>query len=226
MSDDHHEVGDMTVLIADDRRSRSYRIWASLSALRDVAAICTGESIEEVLRVALHSTPEVSLVSAAFGSGEGFSLAHRLKESAVPSFVVIYADAVDPRLAGAAMIAGADGVFAWEADADGLGELIRRVLGGERLFPPLLPDPFEELASHVDEPDRRIVAMLLEGAPPDAIASLCGVSAREIARRRQAIVRLLDAACAFAPIPQRWAQPSPRDGDNTIPAPPRPVIFG
>jgi DNA-binding NarL/FixJ family response regulator len=179
-----------------------------------------------VLRLALHSTPEVSLVSAAFGTGHGFSLAHRLKECAVPSSVLIYADTVDPRLAGAAMVAGADGVFASEADTDVLGELIGRVLGGEKVFPPLLPDPFEELASRVDEPDRRIVAMLLEGAPPDAIASLCGVSEREIAWRREAVVRLLDAAYALAPIPQWRAQPYPHDGDNTISAPPRSEIVG
>jgi DNA-binding NarL/FixJ family response regulator len=211
----------MTVLIADDRRSRSYRIWASLSALSDVPGICTGENIEEVLGVALRRAPEVSLVSAAFGSGEGFSLAHRLKECAVPSSVLIYADAVDPRLAGAAMVAGADGVFAWEAEADVLGELIGRVLGGDKLFPPLLPDPFEELASHVDERDRRIVAMLLDGASPDAIAGLCGVSAREITWRRQAVIRLLDAAYAVAPIPQPRTAPSRQDRGNALSAPAR-----
>ena len=110
--------------------------------------------------------------------------------------------AVNPCLAGAAVVAGADGVFAWEADADRLGELIGRVLSGEKLFPPLVPDPFEELASHVAEGDRRIVAMLLEGAHPDAIASVCDLSVRELTLRRQAIVRRLDTAYARAPIPQ------------------------
>jgi DNA-binding NarL/FixJ family response regulator len=150
----------------------------------------------------MHRIRQVSMVSATFGSGEGFSLAHRLKDrNALPS-VLIYADAVNPGLAGAAIVAGADGVFVWEADADGLGELIGRVLGGEKLFPPLVPDPFEELASHVAEGDRRIVAMLLEGTHPDAIASLCDISAHELTLRRQAIVRRLDAAYACAPVPQ------------------------
>jgi hypothetical protein len=36
VSDNRHEAGDMTVLIADDRRSRSFPIWASLNALRDI----------------------------------------------------------------------------------------------------------------------------------------------------------------------------------------------
>ena len=201
VTDNDHRDHEMNVLIADDRRFRSYRIWASLSALTDVPAISTGESVEEVLRLAMHRVPRVSMVSATFGSGEGFSLAHRLKDrNALPS-VLIYADAVNPGLAGAAIVAGADGVFVWEADADGLGELIGRVLGGEKLFPPLVPDPFEELASHVAEGDRRIVAMLLEGTHPDAIASLCDISAHELTLRRQAIVRRLDAAYACAPVP-------------------------
>jgi DNA-binding NarL/FixJ family response regulator len=202
VTDNDHRDHEMNVLIADDRRFRSYRIWASLSALTDVPAISTGESVEEVLRLAMHRVPRVSMVSATFGSGEGFSLAHRLKDrNALPS-VLIYADAVNPGLAGAAIVAGADGVFVWEADADGPGELIGRVLGGEKLFPPLIPDPFEELASHVAEGDRRIVAMLLEGTHPDAIASLCDISAHELTLRRQAIVRRLDAAYARAPVPQ------------------------
>jgi DNA-binding NarL/FixJ family response regulator len=226
VTDNDHRERDLKVLIADDRRSRSYHIWASLSALSDVPAITTGESIEEVLRLALYLAPEVSLVSGTFGSGEGFSLAHRLKDRARPPSVLIYADAVDPVLAGAAMVAEADGVFAWEADAGGLGELIERVLHGERVFPPLLPDPFEKLASHVAGQDRRIVAMLLEGAHPDAIGSLCGISARELTLRRHAIVRRLDAAYARAPISPPRAQAFAGSGDDRLSAASRPVIFG
>jgi DNA-binding NarL/FixJ family response regulator len=222
----HHRESDLNVLIADDRRSRSYHIWASLSSLRDVSAITTGESIEEVLGLALRQAPEVSLVSGTFGSGEGLSLAHRLKDRAAPPSVLIYADAVDPVLAGAAVVAAADGVFAWEADAGGLGELIDRVLHGERVFPRLLPDPFVELASHVAGRDRRIVAMLLAGAHPDSIAHLCGISARELTLRRHAIVRRLDAAYACASIPQPDVEPPSPGRDDTLPAAPRSVIFG
>lgn len=224
--DMHHDTHDMEVLIADDRRSRSYHIWASLSSLRDVPAISTGEHIEEVLRLVIHHAPEVSLVSATFGSGEGFTLAHLLKDRSAPPSVLMYADAVDPVLAAAAVVAGADGVFASEADAGGLGELIGRVRRGEKVFPALLPDPFDELASHVAERDRRIVAMLLQRAHPDAIARLCGVSAREFASRRRAIVQRLDAAYARAPISQPRAQASPRDRGDTLPAALRPAIFG
>jgi DNA-binding NarL/FixJ family response regulator len=198
VSDNHDDAHDTNVLIADDHRSRSYHIWASLSALRDVPSISTGERIADVLRLAVYHAPAVSLVSATFGSGEGFSLAHRLKDRAAPPYVLMYADVVDTVFAGAAMVAGADGVFAWKDDAGGLGELIAGALRGRKLFPPLLPHHFEELAGRVAERDRRIVAMLLEGAHPAAIASLCDISAPELTLRRQEIVRHLDAAYARA----------------------------
>jgi DNA-binding NarL/FixJ family response regulator len=216
----------MSIFIADDRRARSYRIWASLSALTDVPTITTGESIEEVLRLTMHHAPQVSIVSATFGDGQGLSLTHRLKHGTAPPSVLVYADAVDPVLAGAAIVAGADGVFAWETDADGVGELIERVVRGEKLFPPLVPDPFGELASHVAEEDRRIVAMLLEGAHPDAIARLFGIGARELTLRHRAVVRCLDAAYAFGPIPQPRTESSSTGRDDRFPAGSRPVIVG
>jgi DNA-binding NarL/FixJ family response regulator len=185
-----------SVLIADERRSRSFHLWASLSSLQDVTAISTGESVEEVLRLVVDDSPDVGLVSATFGTGEGFSLAHRLKHRTAPPLVLVYADAVNSLLVGAAMVAGADGVFAWEADADRLGNLMARVVAGEKLVPQLLPDPCDELACHVAGRDRRIVAMLLEGAEPDAIAGRCEISARELTLRREAVVRRLDAANA------------------------------
>jgi DNA-binding NarL/FixJ family response regulator len=223
-TDSHHGAHDMNVLVADDRRARSYRIWASLRALTDVGSITTGESIEEVLRLALHHAPRVSVVSATFGDGQGLSLTHRLKHGTAPPSVLVYADAVDPFLAGAAIIAGADGAFAWEADAGDLGELIERVVRGEKLFPPLVPDPFGELASHVAEEDRRIVAMLLEGAHPDTIARLFGIGARELRLRRRAVVRCLEAAYALAPIPQPRTEPSPPGRDDRFAAASRPLI--
>jgi DNA-binding NarL/FixJ family response regulator len=226
IADNDHREHEVNVLIADDHRSRSYHIWASLSSLRAVPRISTGESREEVLRLAARHAPEVSLVSATFGGGEGFTVANRLKHCTAPAPVLIYADAVDPRLAGAAIVAGADGTFAWEADANRLGELIGRVLHGEKLFPPLLPDPFEELASHVAEEDRRIVAMLLSGGDPDAIARSCGISARGFTSRRQAIVRRLDAAYARGPVSPPRAQPSHQVCDDTLQHASPPVIFG
>jgi DNA-binding NarL/FixJ family response regulator len=225
-TDSRHRGHDVTVLIADDRRARSYRVWASLSALRDVPAISRGESIEEVLRLSLRHAPRVSIVAATFGGGEGFSLTNRLKDGSAPPSVLIYADAVNTSLAGAAIVAGADGVFSLEAGDEGLGELIERVVRGEKLFPPLLPDPFEELASHVTAENRRIVAMLLEGIHPDAIAGLCGISAQELRLRRRAIVRCLDAAYGPAPIEQRPPGPRRLGRADRFPAAWRPVMAG
>jgi DNA-binding NarL/FixJ family response regulator len=190
-----HE-GGIHVLLADDHRASSYKVWTSLSGQSDVHTVTTCESVEEVLSQAAQCAPELCMVSAAFGTGEGLSLVHRLKhhEQALP--VLIYAKAVDARLAGAAMIAGADGVFESETPGDKLAETIGRIVMGERVFPPLLPYPFHELAGLVPEEDRPIVAMLLLRAYPDEIASLVGMSASSFTLRHGAIVECLDTAYA------------------------------
>jgi DNA-binding NarL/FixJ family response regulator len=148
-----------------------------------------------VFSLAAQCVPDLCMVSVAFGSGEGFSLAHRLKHGA-SHFVLIYADAVNARVAGAAMIAGADGVFESGTPADALAEMIGRVVTGEQVFPPLLADPFYELADLVPERDRAIVAMLLERAHPDDVAELLGISAHSLTLRHRAIIEGLDAAYA------------------------------
>jgi DNA-binding NarL/FixJ family response regulator len=152
--------------------------------------------MEEALGIASQRTPDLCVVSATFGAGEGLSLAHRLKHLPQAPLVLICAEAVDARLAGAALIAGADGVFDSATGAEKLTTMLTRVAAGEQAFPALVPDPFDELAARVDEEDRRIVAMLLLRANPDEIARVLGISARSFRVRLQMIVRRLDAVYA------------------------------
>jgi hypothetical protein len=84
--------------------------------------------------------------------------------------------AVDARLAGAVMIAGADGVFDPKTGATEPADLLGRILTGSQAFPALEPDPFHELADCVDDDDRRIVGMLLLRLAPDEIANLLGTA--------------------------------------------------
>ncbi len=148
------------------------------------------------MSLAARHASDLVMVSAEFGGGEGLRLTHRLKGISKPPPVLIYGTAGDSWLAGAAMIAGGDGVFDLETGAERLAEILARIDAGEQVFPALVPDPFRELADRVDEGDRRIVAMLLLRASPDEIARLLGISANSLRPRRAAIVRRLDAAYA------------------------------
>lgn len=199
--------GDIDVLLADDRRATSYQAWALLSSQNDVHAVSTGERIDQVMSLAAHHASDLVMVSAEFGGGEGLRLTHRLKGISKPPSVLIYSTAVDSRLAGAAVIAGGDGVFDLETGAERLAGVLARLGAREQVFPALVPDPFRELADRVEEGDRRIVAMLLLRVSPDEIARVLGISANSLRARRAAIVRRLDAAYASRAGGNRVATP-------------------
>jgi hypothetical protein len=58
----------------------------------------------------------------------------------------------------------------------------------------LPPNPFHELADRLADEHRLIVTMLLLRADRDEIARACGISARSLMVRCEAIGRCLDAA--------------------------------
>jgi DNA-binding NarL/FixJ family response regulator len=181
----------MHVLLAGDHHATSGQIRALLSGQSDIREVSTGESVEEVLSLAARHAFDLGMVSATFGGSHGLSLAYRLKHLPHTLPVLIYANPVDARLAGAAMIAGADGMFDPNTDATELANLLGRIATGAQAFPALEPDPFHKLADRVDEEDRRIVGMLLLRLAPDEIANLLGISERSFRVRREAIVRRL-----------------------------------
>jgi hypothetical protein len=57
-------LGDIDVLIADDRRAVSYSVWALLTWKEGIRLIANVQSGEEALRVAKERKPRVCLVSA------------------------------------------------------------------------------------------------------------------------------------------------------------------
>jgi hypothetical protein len=73
----------------------------------------------------------------------------------------------------------------------------------------LSPEAFNELADHVDERDRPILAMLMAGDHPDAIAGRLGISARTLRLRQRAIIGHLTPVLAGpAPAPQTAKLPA------------------
>jgi DNA-binding NarL/FixJ family response regulator len=108
-----------------------------------------------------------------------------------PPRVLIFADAIDTQLPGAAIIAGADGVLWRHADPEELFGVIRRAAAGEQHFPNPRPDGLLTLLDRVEDRDRAIVAMLLEGTHPDEVARTLGISARALDLRRKSILKRL-----------------------------------
>lgn len=99
-----------------------------------------------------------------------------------PPRVLIYG-APDSRGTAAAIIANAPGVLRRQGGPEELGEVVTRVVAGEKLYPPPPPDDFQELLDCIDGRDRAIVAKLLERIPPNYVASTLGLSARSLPNR-------------------------------------------
>ncbi len=192
--DDADPRGEIDLLIVDDRHAAQYSLWALLSWQRDIRVTGTANSSAEALTLADQRRPHVCLISAGLGQHEGLALASRMKHLIDPPRVLIFADALDQRLACAAIVAGADGVLCRYADPDEQAVVVRRAASGERQFPDLQPDELHSLLDHVEDGDRAIVAMLLEHTPLDDIAGVLGISARSLELRRRDILRRLRRA--------------------------------
>jgi len=185
-------AANIDLLIVDGQHEASPGVWTTLGGPQEIRIIATAETIDEALRVATQQNPHVCVVSGSFSSSDWLGLARRLRNLEHAPRLLI-SGAADSRIICAAMIAEADGVLCRDGDPAEFAEVVRRVVAGEKLFPYLQPIEVFELLDCVDDPDRAIVAMLLEEAHPDDVAGTLGLSARTVRIRRQAILRRLDA---------------------------------
>jgi DNA-binding NarL/FixJ family response regulator len=183
--------GELDLLLVDDHLAARYNVWALLRFRRGIRAIHTADTSIQALTLASRHRPHVCLISATLGQGEGLTLASKIKHLMHPPRVLIFADAIDAQLAGAAIVAGADGMLWRYADPEQQAGVLRRAAGGEQHFPNLRSTEVLALLDRVDDRDRAIVAMLLESTHPDEVARTLGISARELKRRRVSIVKLL-----------------------------------
>ena len=186
------EIG---LLIVDDHRAARYSLWALLRWEQGIRVSGTANSSAVALTLAKRRRPRACLISATLGQGEALTLASRMKRLIDPPRVLIFADAVDQHLAGAATIAGADGVLWRYADPEEQVCVVRRAAAGKQQFPDLQPLEIHVLLDQVEDRDRAIVAMLLEHTHPDDIASLLGITARSLELRHQGILKTLGPTC-------------------------------
>jgi two-component system, NarL family, response regulator DesR len=183
--------GELDLLLVDDHLAARYSVWALLHWKREIRVIDTADSSVQALARAERRRPHVCLISATLGQGEALTLASRMKHLKHPPRVLIFADAIDAQLAGAAIVAGADGVLSRYADPEQQAGVIRRAATGEQHFPNLRSTDVLALLDRAEDRDRAIVAMLLERTPPDQIARTLRISARELKRRRMSILKRL-----------------------------------
>ncbi len=133
------ELPTVGVLLVDDDRAASYSLWALLNWQPGIRIIATANSAAQAVARVRRRKPDVCLVSAALGAGEGVRLAHRLAELPEPPRVLLYADRPGCELDAIAAIARAAGAVSRYGDPDQLACTIRRTAAGEYDHRPSAP---------------------------------------------------------------------------------------
>jgi DNA-binding NarL/FixJ family response regulator len=135
------------------------------------------------LELAERQRPDVVLLD-----GDELGLCRRLRALPYPPRVVLYHAGENPSLAVSARVAGADGLVHKEAAPEQLFEALRLVARGESALPPLDREQLDLAAHRVEPEDLALLAMLMDRAAPEDVATTLRMDRRKVAKR---IERLL-----------------------------------
>jgi DNA-binding NarL/FixJ family response regulator len=175
------------VLLVDDHPAVRHGIRQLLAAQGDLDIVAEASSASGVTSE-LARWVDVAVIDYHLGDRDGLWLTHRIKQLPSPPPVLIYSAFADPRLAAAAIIAGADGLLRKSAVAAELYIAIRRLLHGRSYFPAIPKGVDAALRARLGPRDRAIYSMLIHEMAPTEVADRLGITPAELQERRRAIV--------------------------------------
>jgi DNA-binding NarL/FixJ family response regulator len=164
------------IVVVDDHPALRAGVRTVIEA--EPGLVFAGESAgdEESVWPLLHRTrPDLVLLDYHLPSTDGLQLCHRIKRQVTPPRVLVYSAYASPPLALPAVLARADGLVDKGLAARELFEAIRMVHRGEQLIPEVTQYLLGEALSQLDEADRPIVGMLLDGASDTDVAGVLGL---------------------------------------------------
>ncbi len=139
------------------------------------------------------SAPDVVLLDYHLPQADGLQLCHRIKREPEPPRVVVYSAYANPALAAAARLASADAVVDKGLGARELFEAIRLVHRGRQLIPEPSPYILRETLAQLDDADRPVVGMLLDGATDADIAQALRLEPSDVEHATRRILARLRA---------------------------------
>jgi DNA-binding NarL/FixJ family response regulator len=176
------------VLIVDNDPAMRFSLQGALSIEPGIGKVDTALSPRIAIKRAIARRPHVCLVNYRLAVDAGLLVTHHLKRLERPPSVIVYAAALDFTVAGAARIAGADGLIVSPPWAYELGQIVRRVANGERQLPAITPSALRDLAARLEPADRPIATMLVRDTPPSEVATVLGLSREQLSARQWAIL--------------------------------------
>jgi DNA-binding NarL/FixJ family response regulator len=142
--------------------------------------------------------PALVLLEHQLLDGDGLTLCRRLKALPHAPRVILYTSDPDGDLGLLARVACADGIVDKAAEPQELFEAIRVVARGAAALPPLEPEHLEAAAHLVEPEDLALLAMLVDGTPPEAAADALRLDHRRVGRRIDRLLGRLRAGALAA----------------------------
>jgi DNA-binding NarL/FixJ family response regulator len=203
------------VMLVDDHPATRHGIRQLLMTQGDLDMVAeTGSA--SVATSELARWADIAVIDYYLGGPDGLWLTQQIKRRPSAPPVLIYSAFADATLAAAAIVADADGLLAKTALTEELCIAIRRLFHGRQYFPAIPRSIAGALRSRLETRDQPIFSMVLHGAGSREIRSLLGLSAADLAERRQVILSTI-APCSARPgrtvlprAPLDYERPRPR----------------
>ena len=123
------------ILVADDAGVYRQTLVAILELEDDFEVVAEVASGDRIVPVALEHRPDVALLEVDLPGTDGFSAAAQLRERVPACRILIVTELAGVDKLYQAMAAGVSGFVVKDSSADGLVDAVRRVAGGQRVFP-------------------------------------------------------------------------------------------
>jgi two-component system, NarL family, response regulator DesR len=160
------------VLIAEDQGMVRGALKALLAMEGDIEIVAETDRADEVLTLALQTSPDVALLDIEMPGGDGITAAGQLRNELPSCRTLILTTFGRPGFLRRAMESGASGFMLKDAPAHELALAIRRTMAGERVVDPgLAAAALSAGVSPLSEREREVL-----------IASRAGAGIAEIAR--------------------------------------------
>jgi DNA-binding NarL/FixJ family response regulator len=187
------------VLCVDDHpavRAGVEAILRTESGLLPVGAVSDEFELWSALK---RTRPHLVLLDFHLEGRNGLVLCREIKAALPPPRVVIYSAFTDAALALPAHLAGADAVIDKSAPPRELFEVVRRVVRGERVLPPVSPSMLSRAGDRLAPDDLSLMGRLLEHTPATEMAAVLDLAPAELSRRVEHTINALTGGPSARP---------------------------
>jgi DNA-binding NarL/FixJ family response regulator len=195
---------ELRVMVVDDHPAVCWGLVQLLDAQPDLAVEAVGVDAQGVVGRVETGEIDVVIVDYCLGGYNGLWLCRRLKRLARPPRVIVFSAFADDHLAACAAVAGADAMLNKGVLGSELCDAVRLVSRGRRLLPRVSPPLADMLRRRLTEDEQMLFGMLLAGIPHEEIRRILGISERELAERKDAMLPRIEA------LPGTQDAPGPR----------------